>query len=186
MSDPKPRDNQFRCGVCGQLHDFSMSYSVKVPEAVAAIPEAELDQRVEFTLDQCIIDRRAFYLRGRIAIPVVDSSDDFIWGVWAQVGERDFVRSIQMWKVEGREREPPFEGWLNTPLPLYKGTLNLQLSVITKPVGRRPHFEVVDQEHPLAIEQVHGISMRRVQEIAETFIHTATGAPSARPRGWNG
>jgi hypothetical protein len=62
-----------------------MSYSVKVPSAVAAIPESELDQRVVFTLDDCVIDRRQFYLRGRIPVPVISQADPFIWGVWAPV-----------------------------------------------------------------------------------------------------
>jgi hypothetical protein len=71
-----------------------MSYSVKVPHAVAAIPEHELDRRVVFTLDQCVIDRRAFYLRGRIPVPVTGQAEPFIWGVWARVGSR--ILSAQM------------------------------------------------------------------------------------------
>jgi hypothetical protein len=162
----------FSCTICHKWHDrLPMSYSVKVPSAVAAIPKSELDQRVVFTLDQCVIDRRQFYLRGRIPVPVIDQAEPFIWGVWAQVGEPDFVRANAMWKTEGREKEKSFRGWLNTPIPLYAGTMSLELSVQTQPVGRRPHFELVDSAHPLAVEQRNGITMTRVREIAEAFLH---------------
>jgi hypothetical protein len=68
-----------------------MSYSVKVPHAVTAIPAAELHRRVLFSLDQCVIDKREFYGRGRIPVPVVGREEPFIWGVWARVSEEDFI-----------------------------------------------------------------------------------------------
>jgi hypothetical protein len=46
-----------------------------------------------------------------------------------------------------------------------------ELRVLTQPVGQRPHFEIVDSAHPLAVEQRRGITMGRVQEIAEFFLH---------------
>ena len=104
QNDERERSG-FRCGVCRERHDrLPMSYSVKVPQAVAAIPKGELDGRVGFTLDQCVIDKRAFYIR------------------WCAV-------------------------------------------------GRRPHFEILNAAHPLAVEQKNGITMERVGEIAEWFLH---------------
>jgi hypothetical protein len=81
-----------------------------------------------------------------------------------------------MWKTEGREKEKPFRGWLNTPIPLYTGTMSLELSILTQPVGRRPHFEVVDNAHPLAVEQRNGITMTRKKEIAEAFFASSVTA----------
>lgn len=176
-SAPMPPHNDaarpgFECGVCGQWHDrLPFSYSVKVPHAVAAIPQEELDRRVVFTLDQCVIDDREFYLRGRIPVPVWGKRDLFIWGVWARVGPRDFVRTNELWKVKGREAGPAYEGWLNTRIPLYGETLDLELRVLTQVVGRRPHFELMDAAHLLAVEQREGISMQRVKNIAEAFLH---------------
>ena len=53
----------------------------------------------------------------------------------------------------GREAEPPFVGYLNTELPLYGNTIDLEVDVQTQVVGRRPHFFVRNPEHPLAMEQ---------------------------------
>jgi len=162
----------FECSVCGQWHDrLPFSYSVKTPHAVAAIPPAERDRRVVFTLDQCVIDDREFYLRGRIPVPVWGKRDPFIWGVWARVSPQDFVRTNELWKVKGREAGPAYPGWLSSRIPPYGETLGLELRVLTQVVGRRPHFELTDAAHPLAREQREGISIERVKELAEAFLH---------------
>lgn len=162
----------FACTVCSEQHDtLPLSYSVKTPRAVAAIPLGELEQRVVFSLDQCVIDGRDFYLRGRIPVPIEGQEEPFIWGVWAEVSPKNFIRTNELWTTEGRENEAPFSGWLDTELFLYGDTINLEVLVHTMPVGRRPHFEIADENHPLALEQKHGITLERVQQIAETILH---------------
>jgi hypothetical protein len=166
------QSNGFQCSVCQLWHDaLPLSYSVKVPLAVNGIPEDELLRRVVFTADQCIVDERQFYLRGRIPVPVLGQDEPFIWGVWASVSQKDFLRTNELWNVSGREAEPPFLGRLNSEIPLYGDTLNLPVRVRTQIVGRRPHFEVLDAVHPLAMEQREGISLQRVCEIAEAILH---------------
>jgi len=78
---------------------------------------------------------------------------------------------MELWTVQGRESEPAFPGWLNSELFLFGDTLNLEVSVQTQIVGRRPHFTIVDQDHPLAIDQCNGITLQRAQEIAEAVLH---------------
>lgn len=170
----EPPEPGFTCGICYEWHEnLPVSYSAKVPSAVASIPEAELDRRVIFTLDQCVIDSRDFYLRGRIPVPIIGVEQPFIWGVWARISKDDFLRANDMWKVPGRETEPPFRGWLDTAIPFYGDTLNLALRVWTQVVGRRPSFEVLNPTHPLVREQHEGISMQRVRDIAAEFVHSS-------------
>jgi hypothetical protein len=121
--------------------------------------------------DQCVIDGRDFYLRGRIAVPVIGLDEPLIWGIWVEVGPKDFIRTNEMWSVAGREMEPAFKGYLDTELFLFGDTINLEVMVETQMVGRRPHFRVIDPEHPLAVEQRVGIRMERVVEIAEMVLH---------------
>lgn len=40
----------------------------------------ELEERVLITVDQCVIDGRDYYLRGRIPVPIHGSEEPFIWG----------------------------------------------------------------------------------------------------------
>ena len=164
----------WRCPVCGETHSpLYLSGSIRAPIAVTHMPAAELDRRVVITADQCVVDGRDHYLRGRIAIPVHQLEEPFIWGVWARVGTRDFLRTNHLWKIEGREREPAYPGLLDSDLPLYRPTVNLQVSVHTQPVGRRPHFTVDDPSHSLAVEQRRGISLDRVFELAGSLLHAS-------------
>jgi hypothetical protein len=169
------QQNGFQCSICGLWHEvLPLSYSVKAPLAVTGIPEEELLRRVVFSKDQCIVDERSFYLRGRIPVPIHGQDQPFIWGVWASVSQNDFIRTHELWNTTGREAEPAFLGRLNTQIPLYGDTLNLAVRVRTQAVGRRPHFEVLDPAHPLAIEQRDGISMDRIRQIAEQILHPKT------------
>ena len=68
-------------------------------------------------------------------------------------------------------REPPYPGLLSTGLPGYPDTVGLKVSVHTREVGRRPRVVLVPTDHPLAVEQRHGITHERVQEIAELVLH---------------
>lgn len=162
----------FACTECGEWHDeLPLKYSLNAPLDVMEIPPAERDERVVITPDQCVIDNRRFYLRGRILIPIIGNEDPFVWGVWAEVSPRSFIRSNELWSTPGREAEPPFSGWLNSDIFLFGNTINLEVSIHTQPVGRRPEFRIFNQMHPLAIEQRNGIDAERVQEIAEMIFH---------------
>lgn len=169
----------FGCSICGERHVLPVSYSVKVPLAAKLIPAEELDERVVLTPDQCVIDGKDFYLRGRILVPIHGLEEPFVWGVWAEVSPKSFIRANEIWNVPGRETEPPFPGWLNSELPLFGDTINLEVSVQTQVVGRRPQFKVIDLDHPLALEQRDGITMQRVEEIAERMLHSPTGGDSS-------
>lgn len=162
----------FACSICGGQHDdLPLKYSVKAPQAVTAIPLDEFEKRVVITRDQCVIDGKDFYLRGRILVPILGRDEPFVWGVWAEISPKNFIRANDLWHVAGREKEPPFPGWLNTELPIYGNTINLEVNVHTQVVGERPRFFLSDPKHPLAIEQRHGIALQRVEEIAAALLH---------------
>ena len=78
----------FGCSVCGERHELPLSYSVKAPMAAAAVPMEEMEQRIVFTPDQCVIDGKDFYLRGRILVPVIGVEEPFVWGASREGVER--------------------------------------------------------------------------------------------------
>ncbi len=161
----------FDCRVCGRHHPvLPLSHSVKAPLAALAVPRDEWERRVVISPDQCVIDERFYYLRGRFAIPVHGLDDPFIWGVWARLRGEDFFRMNKLWSDPLRTAEPDYPGLLNSELPLYGNTVDLRVHVRTMPVGRRPHFFPVDATHPLAVEQNLGMSMERVVEIGGTML----------------
>jgi len=148
-----------------------MTYGVDAPAYWYGIPPEERARRVELSSDQCVIDNQHFFIRGRIRVPIINSTDSFYWGVWVSLSEKNFVRATELWDKSGRETESPYFGWLSTQLSPYPDTVNLKTFVHTQPVGERPLIELEATDHPLAVEQRQGITMDRVKEIAELILH---------------
>jgi hypothetical protein len=164
--------NGFISSKCGVHHDdLPMSYGADAPYWYDVIAPEERDRRTELTSDQCVIDEKHFFVRGVLEIPVVDGEGPFIWGVWVSLSEANFLRASELWDRPGREQEPPYFGWLSTELPGYPSTINLKTLVHTRTVGLRPTIEIELTDHPLAKEQEQGITMARVQEIAQQLLH---------------
>jgi hypothetical protein len=159
------------CRCCGERHEgLPYSYGAEAP----AYWQDDLadDERSVLDNEVCIIRAEHFFVRCRLIIPVLDAATEFDWGVWVSLSQANFDRSLQLWGTPGREQEPPYFGWLSTELPAYPAaTLNLKTNVHTQPVGARPLVELEPTDHPLAVEQRTGITVARVQEIAEQLLH---------------
>ena len=164
----------YNCSTCGEFHlGLPFSYGSPAPAPYFDIPEDEREDRASLSSDQCIIDNEHFFVMGRLEIPVLDGNENlFSWNVWISLSQENFERMSELWETEGREKEPPYFGWLSTKLPCYDHeTFLLKTNVHTRPIGERPFVELEPTDHPLAIEQRNGITLKRVQEIAESVWH---------------
>jgi hypothetical protein len=164
-------DHVWTCRCCGKQYDtLPMSYAPEVPDPWLAIPEAERSERGELSSDTCVIDGEHFFVRGCLEIPVAGCQDRFTWGVWISVSKQSFDRIGELWDAEIRDNEPPFFGWLCTDIAIYPQTLELKTRVHLRNNGIRPFIEIEPTDHPLAIEQREGMTLRRVEEIASTLL----------------
>lgn len=164
----------FFCHTSGEYHaELPMDFGYDAPYAYYTIPHEEREARCELTSDLCVIDKKEFFIRGCLEIPVVDGPRPFVWGVWASLSEKSFKRTVELWETAGREIEPPFFGWFCTALPHYPETLLLRTQIHTRPLNQRPIVELEPTDHPLAVEQRNGITMDRVREIVEGLLHGA-------------
>ena len=174
MSDQPGKDVGFICRTCGQYHpELPMDLAAHEPCAYHTIPEEARSTRCYLTTDVCVIDNREFYLRGCLEIPVQDGPRSFAWGVWVSLSEQSFHRVMELWDDDGRDKEPPFFGWLCTLIPGYPDTLAIKTHVHLRPGNQRPFIELEPTDHPLAVEQRNGITMTRVREIVEAYLHGA-------------
>jgi hypothetical protein len=165
--------NSYICNTCGNKHDeLPMCFDTSAPALWYSIPEEERSTRVELSSDQCVIDDQHFFVLGRILIPVKDGLGPFIWMAWVSLSETNFLRACELWETQGRESEPSYFGWLQSSLPYEQTTLSLKTHIQTMPVGERPSIWLEETDHQLAKEQLHGISMARVQQIAEAALHS--------------
>lgn len=113
----------------------------------------------ELGSDTCVIDDEQFFVLGLIRVPVAGLDEPFEFGVWVSVSEEDLVRMAEVWETPGRESLPPVPGTLAISIPVFEeSTSGLNVLVHTQPVGSRPHVELVEGNHALAVEQREGIS----------------------------
>jgi hypothetical protein len=157
----------YTCTCCGEHHaELPFAYGAPAP---AFWQDADGDV---LEPERCVIGGQHYFLRGRVILPVLDADDDFEWGVWVSVSKDNFLRAEELWESPERTAEPPYFGWLATELPGYEpGTLNLKTNLHTRPPGERPVIELEPTGHPLAVEQRGGITLVRVQAIAELLRH---------------
>ncbi|MEU0797135.1 DUF2199 domain-containing protein [Amycolatopsis sp. NPDC005961] len=163
-------DPGYTCTCCGDHHSqLPFAYGAPAPafwhDGLTTEPNSVLEP------ERCVIGGEHFFLRGRLVLPVLDAEDDFEWGVWVSVSKDNFLRAQEVWDNPDREAEPPYFGWFATELPGYESTLNLKTHLHTGPVGERPAVELEPTDHPLAVEQRTGITLVRVQAIAEMLRH---------------
>ena len=162
----------FTCAVCGEYHKgLPLDVAFGAPLYWDQIPEAERTARGELTPDFCAIDDRDFFVRGLIEIPIVDSDQFFVWGIWTSLSRKNYSRLIDLWRDPKIVDEPPYFGWLANKLPGYPDTLNLKTTVQSRNVKWRPYVTLEPIDHPLALEQRNGISFARVQEITALTLH---------------
>jgi hypothetical protein len=166
----------YRCDVCGKVHQGpALSYGFRAPLAYYQVPRWLRWYRCFLTTDTCRIDEKHYFVLGNIRIPIRDSDNSFSWTAWVSLSRENFEECLDLWHNPGREREPPYFGWLSNAIPGYPETLNLKTMVHTQAIGLRPEVELEPTEHPLSVEQRHGISWERVHQIASIAHHDVAG-----------
>jgi hypothetical protein len=135
------------------------------------VPPEEFDARVELKPSLCVVDRKYFFARGHIELPVHGQSQPFAWSVWCSVSEDSFARMMRDWNSPARVGAVPYFAWLYTSLPTYGAeTLHLKTLLHEREPGLVPLVELEESDHPLSVEQRVGIDMRRVHEIAHAVL----------------
>jgi hypothetical protein len=162
---------RFKCTTCNEWHEGMPTFGVHVPATYLSIPENERDARCALTEDTCVIDRKWFFGRGCLELPVHDVSEPFVWGVWVSLSEDSFAQCRRSLQKSRRSHIGPFFGWLSTALPVYPSTLSLKTMVHLRDNWLRPRIELEPTDHPLAIEQRDGIAINRVAEIYAHCVH---------------
>lgn len=155
------------CGCCGrQFSTLPLDFACRTPDHWFQIPEAERENRAKLSSDVCIIDDKDFFVRGCLEIPIIGQEDCFNWGVWVSVSRESFMRIHELWDSPDVQDEPPKFGWLCNNISVYPTTLSLKTNLYLRAGNRRPSIQLEPTDHPLAVEQRTGISIKRVEEIA--------------------
>jgi hypothetical protein len=161
----------WKCHSCGIEHaDLPLCFGIEAPWR-ALVPECEFAQRVDLTPDQCVVDEQTFFIRGHIEIPIHNFPEPLSFSVWSSLSEHSFLHMSERWDSPDRVTDPPYFGWLCSPIAAYPSTIHLKLSVQSRPPGLTPLFTVEESDHPLAIDQRNGIAIDRWHQIAHEILH---------------
>ena len=161
----------FHCRQCDSTHTGIPSLGADAPYLFYEIPEYERAQRCELTSDACVIDSEHLFIRGCLEIPVHGLTEPFVWLVWVSLSKESFGEWLSHYETPQRAHFGPYFGWLNSALPLYPNTINLKTLAHVRNDGARPFIEVEPTEHPLALEQAHGINVERLEELITHALH---------------
>jgi hypothetical protein len=164
-------DYAWTCKCCGkQYNTLPLDWAFRAPDPWFAVPEAERDQRGKLDQDLCMIDNKDFFVRGCLEIPLIDANDCFTWGVWVSVSRENFERVLELWDATITDEDDPFFGWLCNDLDGYPTTYALKTMGHLRNSGKRPFIELEPTDHPLAVEQRQGISIKRVEEMMASLL----------------
>lgn len=166
--------NGFQCSRCDQYHDqLPLAYGPEAPALYFTIPKEEVSERAMLSPDLCVIDKEQFFVCGNLELPIIDSDDKFSWDVWVSLSKDNFTKVLDLWEEPTRDQEPPMFGWIANTLPGYPETQNLKANAHQRAVGIKPYIQLEPTDHPLAVEQLDGISMEQIQELAELILHAS-------------
>lgn len=159
------------CSVCGKEHDaLPLDMAYDCPADYFEVPPDERSERIWFNSDAnpdlCVIDGKKFYLRGILAVPLRDKADEFRWGTWAQIEEKDFRRYYDLWYETDVSQEPSFRGGLSGGIRDFADSDGLEVDIKLQSNNQRPRLTVISKTHPLAIAQRDGVTLEDVH----TFI----------------
>jgi len=147
------------------------TFGADAPLYFHGVPPEERGSRCLLDSDTCIVDQKAFFVRGYLELPVHSETEAFSWGVWVSLSRDHFAEFMAHFDAPQRSHIGPFFGWLSAGPPLYPSTENLKTRAHFRGDGIRPYIEVEPTDHPLAVEQRNGSSVDRVAEIYAFLEH---------------
>ena len=167
----------FKCSCCGETHEGSPSFGFNAPDQYLSLSEEQRSQLATLSDDFCTIthdegtDR---FIRAVLEVPIEGVEQPFLWGVWVSLSEKSFNRYKETYNdpVEGEG----FFGWVCNRISLYPYDHPRPSDVVVQAGRSRPKVLLhrgTHEDDPLAIDQIHGISVAQAQELAERALHEA-------------
>lgn len=158
----------YHCPCCGRFYDeMPLCFGTDFPDYYYSVPEHERESRIEISESLCAIDNQYFFHRGQLSIPITDYDEHLIFNVWTTISEENFRHRMTIWEDPNRIKEEPYFGWLQTILPSYGDTINIQTIAIEQEPGTIPEIKCIEDGHALTIDQENGITFKKAIEIVD-------------------
>jgi hypothetical protein len=165
----------FKCSCCGEIHEGSPSIGFRAPDQYITLSEEQKARMATLSSDFCTIAHEGEtdrFIRAVLEVPIVGVEEPFLWGVWVSLSEKSFNRYRETY--ENPVAGEGFFGWVCNEIKLYPYSRPRASDVIVQSGRDRPKVvlhRADTEDDPLVIDQMHGISVARAQELAERARH---------------
>ena len=151
-----------------------MAWGPLAPKPVEAISVPERRRRVKLTTDVCVIDRRDFFVRACLDLPITAEKERFRWLVWVKVPKASFCEMGSFWRQLRGRLFTPTHGELATELPYDPSTFGLPIGLRDGGIGYRPWAHVLTTQHVVGQQQRTGIALEQAYELSARAMHEWT------------
>ena len=161
---------RYTCQTCGLIHDDLPAVSFDAPTPYQwATPEARAEEW-RLDADLCVHNSTDHYVRGVLSIPIIGSDRRLDFGAWSTLSETNFHRYADA--IEDSSKNPPGDmlGWFSNQIPGYPETMGLKCLVAPQSGERRPILELEPTDHPLAVQQISGVTMDAALEYLHRYL----------------
>jgi hypothetical protein len=170
---------RWKCGSCEEWHtgavldigyDHPDFWSDENTEAFqhakrAGAPDRDLNGTF-LDEDFCAVDGNHFFMRGRIALPILGTREKFYWGVWGSLSRPSMETAISYYaKPQAAPLMQSLFSWLNNRIKFYPQHDNIKMQAHLQPGDARPLFEIETTNLPLSRDFHDGIPPSRVKDI---------------------
>jgi hypothetical protein len=160
---------RFKCGNCDAWHEGAPSLACQVPDPLLTVPPHERRARVFISSETAVLDKTRYFVRACMEVPINGTEDSFIWGLWAEVKQEDFLdycATSEKGTVGG-----PYRGSLANSLPFYADCFGIPVSVEPRPGDQRPLLQTPDGDSGLARHLKGGMPEQDARAYFERILH---------------
>lgn len=158
----------FVCATCGKRHEGSPSVGYSAPFYWGEAHRTDSTGASRLNDDLCMIERRDYFIRCILEMPIHDVEEPFLWGVWVSQSERNFQDYAD--SFHDTPERCTF-GYFANRLPSYPETLNLHTQIHWQRGRGRPKIDLKPTDHALYRDWSEGISWERAAELAGPYFH---------------
>ncbi|MFK7773140.1 MAG: DUF2199 domain-containing protein [Saprospiraceae bacterium] len=152
---------KYLCEICGKKHDVYYGVGSPEPDCMHSLSEDEKDKRVEQKSEKMLLlDKSFFMIKGTIFFEIKDISEWFRFEIWASIEVNYYLEKVK--EYENGITDKPIYGKLENDVFFYENAKGAKVDVIFPTEGDEVVFEVLEENHPMTIDQKNGISKEQL------------------------
>lgn len=162
----------FKCRVCGKIHDYYKSMDLIEPEVITNMSDIEKEERIESFDDgeYFLVDKKYILIKCNLTISIQENDDFFHWTIWVNVTPQAFFTAV---KELRNKTVAILDGKISSEIPQYENSkdipiqLKFDISQSELPMVNK----IFDTGGSLKVDFEHGITKAKLIFWMEQFYH---------------